>query len=268
MKTIIIEDNPTSYERILKLLGTFPELKVIDVGPISSVEIAKQAITEHNPDLILLDNNLDPQGWREEAEGLIIGLFAKEFNPSVTIVSISDLKIPDSQHHIDLLSYYHRNGLVLTYYAGKDDHEIALAIKQIVIARRKIDDQSPIPSDLDIVHLPEAKPNYDNDIFCFLVSAVWFPYLNAQLWNINHSYSSKSVLKVYTELIDHVYKHKNKKIINFEIVASNAADYSLYFDVFHKGRGFNYLAEQITYINDFSKSLTEGIIKAYKNLNQ
>ena len=45
MKTIIIEDQSSNYQRILDLLGTFPELVVADIGPTRSSEAAKQAIT-------------------------------------------------------------------------------------------------------------------------------------------------------------------------------------------------------------------------------
>lgn len=141
MKTIIIEDQSSNYQRILDLLRTFPELVVADIGPTKSSEAAKQAITSNRPDLILLDNNLsDAQGWQEEAEGLEVGLFAKQFNPLVTIVSISDLKIPNSGHHIQLLEYYYEHGLELFYCAGKGDYEIALAVKQIIIKDRKCQD--------------------------------------------------------------------------------------------------------------------------------
>lgn len=270
MKTIIIEDQSSNYQRILDLLRTFPELVVADIGPTRSSEAAKQAITSNCPDLILLDNNLsDAQGWQEEAEGLEVGLFAKQFNPLVTIVSISDLKIPNSGHHIQLLEYYYEHGLELFYCAGKGDYEIALAVKQIIIKDRKCQDNGLAWPKMSELVQPSSfyEPNYTADTFCFMVLENWWPICTAKLWNIQKLSTFQPDLKAYLELIDHVYAHKQKKIITFTIMAANPQELAVYIELFFKN--FGYLAKQIdVYVDNIDETrnqMPQRIIELYQN---
>ena len=76
-KTIVIDDEPLARERLLKLLGNFPETFQV-VATAKNGREAKQKITELAPDVIFLDIEMPGlTGFQllEELETLPIVIF-------------------------------------------------------------------------------------------------------------------------------------------------------------------------------------------------
>lgn len=127
-KVLVIEDNKNYYQDFSYCVSDFPELELIDVGPIQSLNQALENIDKISPDLVLMDHHLTvPDSKMISAEGLIISHYIRGKMKDTQIISVTD----DIGHNISNVRNLY-SGLRIAFYTGKDLTKVNKALRRII----------------------------------------------------------------------------------------------------------------------------------------